>query len=265
MKKILPILIWSITIVSIVVGLYFTRAHYAQKACVDLVINIDYDLQGTRSDVFLKYDDVRKFIRLRFDSLIGKPMGEINIEELESSTEEIPYVLESDAFKSLNGVVTLNIKQRRAIILVVDQSGSKYYLDEMGSVIPVRMGYPAHVLICNGNIPAFEFYGYNSNQAYKDSILENTVLKDIYLLAKKIDQNEFLQKEITQLYLNKHNEFEMIPLVGRHKIIFGTTENSAEKFEKLIAFYQQAKRNGAWGKYKTVNLKYKEQIVCTKK
>jgi len=71
----------------------------------------------------LTYDDVRKFISHRFDSLKGKPMGEINIEELELKTEEIPYVLEADAYKSINGEVTLKIKQRRAIILVIDEGG----------------------------------------------------------------------------------------------------------------------------------------------
>lgn len=265
MKRIINILIWSISILAIVLGLFFARKQYQEKPCKVVNIKINYNSHGATSDVFLTYDDVRTFINHRFDSLKGRPMGEINIEELELKTEEIPYVLEADAFKSINGEVTLKIKQRRAIILVIDRDGTMYYIDETGGVIPIRPGYPADVLVCNGNIPSFSFYGNNNTKRYKDSIVKNTILGDIYKLAKEIDADDFFKKEIVQLYVNKNNEFEMIPLVGRHKIIFGTAENAPEKFEKLMAFYNQAKAHNAWGKYKTVNLKYKEQIVCTKK
>ncbi len=265
MKRILVILIWSISVIAIAAGLFFARKHYAEKPCTAVNININYNQEGHKTDVFLTYDDVRKFIHHRFDSILGKPMGEINIEELELKTEEIPYVLEADAFKSINGEVNLNIKQRRAIVLVIDRSGAKYYIDEVGGVIPARPGFPANVLVCNGNIPAYKFYGKNNSPSYKDSIINNTILGDVYQLAKSIDADAFLQKEIVQLYVNNQNEFEMVPLVGRHKIIFGTADDYDLKFEKLIAFYKQAKNFDAWGKYKTVNLKYKEQIVCTKK
>ena len=265
MKKILGILAWVASILIVVVGLFFTRKHYQEKPCVEVNIEINYSSDGAKSDVFLTYEDVRKFISHRFDSIKGKPMGDINIEELELKTEEIPYVLDADAFKSVNGVVSLKIKQRRAIVLVIDRRGSKYYIDEEGGIIPIRPGYPADVLICNGNIPAYEFYGNNNTKVYKDSVIRNTILGDIYHLAKEIDSDKFFRREIAQMYVNRKSEFEMIPLMGRHKIIFGTAKNSTAKFNKLMLFYNKAKDYDAWGKYKTVNLKYKEQIVCTKK
>jgi len=135
----------------------------------------------------------------------------------------------------------------------------------VGGIIPVRPGYPADVLVCNGNIPSFNFYGNNNTKEYKDSIVQHSILGEIFDIAKLIDADDFFRKEIVQLYVNRKNEFEMIPLVGRDKIIFGTAEDGPEKLEKLMAFYEQAKAHNAWGKYKIVNLKYKEQIVCTKK
>jgi len=245
--------------------LVFARFYYNNKACDKLTINIDYDSQGAKSDVFLTYEDVRQFISNQFDSIEGQPMSLINIELLELKTKEIPYVLTADAYKSISGEVVLNIKQRRAIILVIDQSGFAYYIDESGDIIPKRMGFPADVLVCNGRIPAFKFYGKNDNKTFKDSIMMNTILGDIYKVAKAIDADAFLKKEIAQLYVNRKSEFEMIPLVGRHRIVFGTAENISQKFDNLLLFYQKAKDYDAWGKYKTVNLKYKDQLVCTKK
>jgi len=265
MKKVLKIVLWSVASILFVAALVYSRMYYNQRACENVVINIDYESQGAKSDVFLTYDDVRQFIKHRFDSLQGRPMADINVEQLETKVREIPYVLDADAFKSINGDVVLNIKQRRAIVVVIDRSGASYYIDESGDIIPKRYGFPADVIVCNGNIPAFSFYGKNEDKAYKDSIMTNSILGDIYQIAKAIDGDEFLKKEIAQMHVNAKNEFELIPLVGRHRIVFGAAKDVPEKFEKLLLFYQKAKDYNAWGKYKTVNLKYKDQIVCTKK
>ena len=255
MKKTLGIIVWSVSIILIVAAMVFARMHYEDSKCKKVIINIDYESQGDKSDVFLTYNDVRQFIVHRFDSIEGRSMKDVDIEQLELKTKEIPYVLNADAFKSINGEVVLNIKQRRAIVLVIDNSGASYYIDESGEIIPKRRGFPANVLVCNGNIPSFSFYGNNDNRAYKDSIVANSVLSDIYNIALAIDKDELLHKEIVQLYVNSKNEFEMVPLVGRHKIIFGSSEDIPQKFEKLVLFYSKAKDYNAWGKYKIIDLK----------
>ena len=44
---------------------------------------------------------------------------------------------------------------------------------------------------------------------------------------------------------------------------FGKVKNVKEKFEKLMLYYE--KGNSQNKEYKVLNLKYKNQIVCTKK
>jgi len=70
---------------------------------------------------------------------------------------------------------------------------------------------------------------------------------------------------IEQLYINKKSEFELIPKIGNHTILFGDIKEMKDKFEKLIAFYKQGISKSGWNKYKTINLKFKNQVVCTKK
>jgi cell division protein FtsQ len=54
--------------------------------------------------------------------------------------------------------------------------------------------------------------------------------------------------------------------VGDMKIIFGTTEDMKEKFSNLKVFYQEGLNStGNWKLYQAINLKYKNQVVCTKK
>ena len=54
------------------------------------------------------------------------------------------------------------------------------------------------------------------------------------------------------------------PQVGNHEIIFGS-DRLEEKLDVLRTFYGKGMNEEAWNKYKSINLKYKDQIVCTKK
>ena len=68
-----------------------------------------------------------------------------------------------------------------------------------------------------------------------------------------------------QIFVHPDNEVELIPRVGNHRIMLGTFEGFEEKLDKLQLFYEQAIPKVGWEKYSIINLKYKNQIVCTKK
>jgi cell division protein FtsQ len=64
--------------------------------------------------------------------------------------------------------------------------------------------------------------------------------------------------------VNKNTEFELVPKVGRHIIVFGDIDNMEKKFDKLIVFYKEGLNKTGWDKYKIINLKYENQVVCSK-
>jgi len=74
-----------------------------------------------------------------------------------------------------------------------------------------------------------------------------------------------LKIQIEQIYVTKNREYEFVPKVGRHIIIFGGIENMNEKFKKLLVFYHQGINNAGWNTYKSINLKFENQVVCSKK
>jgi cell division protein FtsQ len=48
--------------------------------------------------------------------------------------------------------------------------------------------------------------------------------------------------------------------------VFGEAKDFEEKFEKLKTFYTEGlNKTDGWNKYSTINIKYKNQVVCTKK
>jgi len=91
------------------------------------------------------------------------------------------------------------------------------------------------------------------------------LLIDLFKLSSFITQDQFLKAQIEQIYVTKTGEFELIPKVGRHLIIFGGIEDMENKFDKLLVFYHQGMNKTGWDKYKTINLKFENQVVCSKK
>ena len=89
-------------------------------------------------------------------------------------------------------------------------------------------------------------------------------LKNIFALAKFISDDKLWNSQIEQVYINRAGEFELVPRVGPHLILLGDIDDYAGKFEKLEIFYKEGLNNVGWNHYSKINLKFKDQIVCTK-
>ena len=76
---------------------------------------------------------------------------------------------------------------------------------------------------------------------------------------------EEMNNQIEQICVFPNKEVELIPRVGRFRIVLGALDDFEEKLNKLRLFYDQAIPKVGWDKYSVIDLKYKNQIVCTKK
>ena len=79
-----------------------------------------------------------------------------------------------------------------------------------------------------------------------------------------ISKDAFLDSFIDQIFVNEHGEIELVPKLGDHTIIMGNGPEIREKLENLRSFYLQVMNKIDWNTYKTINLKFKNQVVCSK-
>ena len=80
-----------------------------------------------------------------------------------------------------------------------------------------------------------------------------------------LQENDFWNNQIEQIYVHPDNEVELIPRVGNHRIVLGSFVDFEEKLDNLRLFYEKAIPKVGWEKYSIISLKYKDQIVCTKR
>lgn len=219
-------------------------------------INIDI-LALPDSSSLISREDVLVTIERSFGyNLTGIPLESINVERVERVLESDPFVFNSDVFIDAHNVINIEIEQRLPIVRIIDQNGFNYYLDEFGEQMPLSKHFAARVLVATGKIPPFDR---NFLQQKKH------VIKDLFTITQRILIDEFLEPMIEQVYVNQEGDYVLIPKLGDQKIIFGKMEDIEEKILYLKNFYKEALPYKGWQRYKTINLKFKGQVVAGKR
>lgn len=247
-------LLW---VVALVIATIFIVSAIEQKEAspvMGVFVNIE---PLDKDDLLITQEDVL----LSIDRGFGVPLqnfqvGNLNVARLEKILEEDPFILDANVFIDAKNYVNITIEQREPIMRVADINGLNYYMDDEGFRMPLSKHFTARVLVVTGNLPP-----------YTPDFLEKEKhgLKDVFELVNILLGDEFLQAQIEQIYVSNTGEIVLSPKVGDHRILLGKYEDIDEKLDKLITFYKQALPYEGWNKYKTINLKFKNQVVCEKR
>jgi cell division protein FtsQ len=271
MRRIINISITLILAIGIVYLFVFANLKQRDVICKEFIINIDYDGAPT----LIKTYNIRNEITAAGIRIKGQPVEYLQARKLTTLLNNNPYVKKATISVSVNGVVTANVLQRNPLIRVVDQDFNQCIIDHDGYVMPVSHEFPVRLIVANGNIPGLKQFKLpvsgsdeyvstsNALKVLKKRPLP-TELSKIYNLALELEKDTITSALVEQIYINDNKELELIPKLGNQSIIFGDTTFLKEKVEKLKLFYSEGMKTMWWMNYKTINLKYKNQVVCSK-
>jgi cell division protein FtsQ len=265
LKKIVVFVLWIIGISSFTALLGFVNAE--QKEVIGKSINVIVTNESENS--FVDETVVNDYLNDRKDFIINQKIKDIRVVEIEKALSTHPAIEKADVSVDINGRAEIKITQRKPIVRVMNSYGENYYIDSKGKLMPLSDNYSARVPFTNGYISEryVSHYNYKLNEIVKDTVLSNVcVIDDIFRVADFIDKDSLLNCIIQQIYVNQNKELELYATIGNHKIVFGKGDDISEKFKKLKQFYKDGLNSiDAWNKYSIINLKYKNQVVCTKK
>jgi cell division protein FtsQ len=148
-------------------------------------------------------------------------------------------------FLTVNGLLKAKIKQRTPIARVLSNTKS-YYIDKQAKIMPLSENHSARVLLVSGDIKEAD-------------------IPKIHILATAILEDEFLKKQLISIQKMQNNEFVLNTRVGDQKIVLGEIEDLNQKFKNLQSFFKKTMTDKTIDNYTTINLKYNNQVVCTKK
>ncbi|MBM3403907.1 MAG: hypothetical protein FJY10_03355 [Bacteroidetes bacterium] len=267
LRKILIFIAWILAVGLVVFITAFVAVEHHQKLCRGMEIKIFY----TGSQVLLKQEDVFRLLFKNGKGPEGVPLYKINTSTLESRLKTNYYILQAEVYHTTDGVVHVDIIQRDPIARVISEGGKDRLMDKEGMMMPLDERYPVRVLVVNGSIPDSVIdKKEQTHKPFSTSLISSDSTKNdplnikIFRLASFIEESDFLKAQISQIYVTPSMEFELIPVVGRHVVVFGDTTRMREKFEKLIIFYKKGLVKAGFDTYKTINIKYKDQVICSK-
>lgn len=254
LKRIGLITIWLVLLAGTIVSLAFVNKQEHNTRCKSINVSI-YPFTEL---LFINREMVLKTILPSGaeKDIIGKNILEINTPLIESKLNHNDFIKSSEVFTDMNGELYIKVEQRRPILRLLKSDGSSFYIDDEGRKMPFSLAYTAHVPVASGNL--FEEY------KTRDT-MHTYVGMELRKIATYVDKDAFWKAQIEQIFVTAESEYLLIPKIGDHTIVFGTAENMEEKFEKLLLFYKEGLSRVGWEKYNSINLKYKNQVVCTKK
>jgi cell division protein FtsQ len=238
-RRFLKYLLFIVLVVVLGFVYHFSSKINQQKKVSEIVIEFE---DGENN--FLTYSMVNKLLIQNNETVQNQAKSVINLYGLESKVSKNPYVEEVAIFLTIGGRLKSIIKQRIPVARIIYKDDS-YYIDKQGVKVPLSDNYSARVLLVSG-------------------LEDDEDIREILPLVTLILADSFLQKEVVGIQKSDVDEYQFSVRSGNYKIDFGKLSEVDVKFKKLKAFYNKTFEDKTIKNYNTINLKYHNQVVCTK-
>lgn len=235
-------------LVFIIVSLSFTSIERTHIVLRNLKVVFKQPYQ------FVTESEIENIVYKNFKGLNGALIDSINTELIENKIEQHPWVKKAEVFKGyanpdsvfLNGGIKIFIEQETPILRVVNGADG-FFVNSKGKHMPFSSTYTFNVPVITGDVN------------------DRFLLEELLPFINKTKIDPFWDALFEQIHVTGNEELIIVPRVGDHQIQFGKIEHVDKKFRNLKAVYKEGFKNDAWNKYKTVSLKYDNQVICTLK
>jgi len=246
-------MIWTLVTVSIIGVLWLAMNRKSNASIQKIAVEI-HDLKDKKNIISKKgvLSKCRKHLGYDIDN---SKIQEIDIRALEDMLNGDRRIKNSEVYFDNNDVLHISIDQRQPIVRVQNDD-TAYYLDSEGEAIPLVKGAAVRVPIATGNIGKYEKAKIFSEKSSR--------LKDVFVMAKFIYEDDFLASLVEQIDVDQNGEFLLIPKVGKQELVFGKAEMIKDRFENLKIFYKEGMPKVGWRKFDKLVLNWEGQVLGRK-
>ena len=252
-KKILSILLWVVTAAALVVLFVFARENYLTTPLKSIQLIPAMDTGFVRKTVL--HEEIER--------ICGKSnVGTVNMIAIQKALDNNSWIESSASYIDLDGTLNVSFKEYEPWFRVFGKDGHSVYVTREGVVVPSSRLYTPYVLVASGN---FELRSDSITYQLTDTLGSDRNLLNALHWCDAIEGNEFVSHCIGQLYCNKRNQFELTVKGFDGRVIVGDTCDAADKLMRLESFMKQRIDSPETKTLKSINLNFKNQIVCTKR
>ena len=215
---------------------------------------------------FIDEEAVRQEVLNGAGPVIGTPIHKVDETGIEQRLRAIPSVAEADVYHTMDGILHVKARQREPLVRVVNADGTGFYIDKEGWTMPLSDHYTARVMVVTGQLhePFATCAPVNVAQG-NDSLALHTHSRAIHGLARNITADPLWKAMFGQAVMDQQGEFTLIPSVGMMQVRIGAGDDLPQRLAKLRMFLDEGISQTDWRRYRTIDLRFDDQVVCTKR
>jgi len=184
--------------------------------------------------------------------VVGRSFRAVDLAIMEELLEKNPFIRGAEVYLDSWNRLGIRVEQRRPVVRVMSERGEQYYLDGEGNKLPLSRHVAIRVITATGHYPPYT----------SGFMAQDHALADLFHLCLELEQDPFLKAFFVQVHADAKGSFTLVPVVGDQKITFGEWADASEKWKKLKAFYREAMPYVGWRKYRNLDLRFRQQVVC---
>lgn len=230
----------------LVIALTMTAHEKDDRMCrgVDIVVTDDGSESRfvTSSELAKEIDDLPSHAH-------DTPLTSINTQELRRRLLALDKIEDAEVVRLTDGSIRITAQPIIPAARIFD-GGESYYINRAGKRVSADARYHKDVPVIQGHFdPA-------------DSVFTpQSLLPLINHIASDSTWNGY----VSMIKVKSPSDIILVPIIREHVINIGSPTHLDDKFERLQRFYSEVLPKQGWEKYDTLSLKWKGQLVATKR
>lgn len=178
--------------------------------------------------------------------IVGAPVNTVNTLDIERYLMRLNNFEDVKCFISTNGFLNVTITPMIPEIRVFDGNRS-YYVNKNGKRIDSKADFFADVPVVSGRF----------NSRFRP--------EEVLPVVRFVKADPQLRDLISMFYAADKDNIILVPRITGHVINFGDTTRLPEKRRALLTAYRNIIPYKGWEEYDTISVKFKGQIVTTRR
>lgn len=251
-KKILAIL-FCIVVAALFGAYFFFVSRLEAKEAADLKCSkISISIQDSLSKSFISVSEIKQMVA---DSALGVKLSDINTYGIEKSLTQSGVLSTAEVYTSYPDMLNVVVTQREPVVRI-KADGGDFYCDRTGYILPVSGAKALDIPVVTGHLPV------ELQRGPTEGTEASEWLGRLLSFTERIRNNAYWGDEIEQIEVSRDGNMTLYLRKRPFHILFGSATDLNEKFEKMAVFYKTILPTEEGSKYKVVNIKYKNQIIC---
>lgn len=243
MKKYIIALVSILLIGYILFSVFYFNKTLETAECIKLEVIV----RDSSSYSFINKADIENVLKRIKLHPVGLLMSDVNTLQMHDAIMTNKLIKSVEVYTTHKNVVVVKVSQRVPVFRVISDIKGSFYVDNNREIMPISQNFSIYVPIATG------------------AISEEYATNDLFDFIEFLNDNPYWDAWFEQIEVKSNKDVVLIPRVGDFKILFGKMENFNEKLSKFSLFIDKGLDKVGWNRYSEINLKFDNQVVCTKR